>query len=284
MENKEIKAARTTYVAKDNELIQTASYKLTAEEQKLLCYVISKIKPSDKPFQLYTISALDFAEVCGIDKRHVYRDFQNICNSLKEKSRWIKIGDDTTDFQVFNEPTYNEKRGSLSVYLNSRLHKYLLNLVEKGGNYTQYELWNVLSLKSRYSIRLYELFRSYSYQNKKEFEIDRLRGLLCVDNYSVYADFKRRILDKAIKEINLYTDLNVSFKPVRAGREHKVTSVIFYITRKEPNEKISAYWKTVNRINTKNKQIKGQMSMFDLDIENEIKHTDQPITITGATQ
>ena len=108
--------------------------------------------------------------------------------------------------------------------------------------------------------------------------------MLCVENYARYPEFKRWVLDKAIAEINQYTDLKVSFKPVKTGRAHKITSVIFYITRKEPNEKISAYWKTVNRINTKNKQIKGQMSMFDLDIENEIKHTDQLISITGATQ
>lgn len=280
MDNAEIKAARTNYVAKDNELIQTASYKLTAEEQKLVCYVISKIKPSDRPFQHYTISALDFAEVCGIDKRNVYRDFKAIISSLQEKSRWVQIGDDVTLFSVFNEPTYNEKQGSISLYLNTRLHKYLLNLVEQGGNYTQYELWNVLSLKSKYSIRLYELFRSYSYQSKKEFEIDRLRGLLCVENYAKYAEFKRWVLDKAIAEINQYTDLKVSFKPIRTGREHKVVSIIFYITRKEPNEKISAYWKTVNRINSKNKQIKGQMSIFDYGIENEIKAAAKQITIT----
>ncbi len=280
MNNAEIKAARTNYVAKDNELIQTASYKLTAEEQKLVCYVISKIKPSDRPFQHYTISALDFAEVCGIDKRNVYRDFKAIISSLQEKSRWVQIGDDVTLFSVFNEPTYNEKQGSISLYLNTRLHKYLLNLVEQGGNYTQYELWNVLSLKSKYSIRLYELFRSYSYQSKKEFEIDRLRGLLCVENYAKYAEFKRWVLDKAIAEINQYTDLKVSFKPIRTGREHKVVSIIFYITRKEPNEKISAYWKTVNRINSKNKQIKGQMSIFDYGIENEIKAAAKQITIT----
>ena len=281
MEKNELKTARTTYVAKDNELIQTASYKLSAEEQKLVCYVISKIKPTDKPFQKYTISALDFAEVCGIDKRNVYRDFKNIIDGLQEKSRWIQIGDDVTKFSVFNEPTYNERQGSISVILNSRLQKHLLNLVEMGGNYTQYELWNVLSLKSKFSIRLYELFRSYAYQSKKEFDLDKLRGLLCVENYTLYADFKRRVLDKAIDEINRYTDLNVSFKAVSKGREHKVVAIVFYINRKEQNEKISAYWQTVNRINKKNGQVKGQMSIFDYDLEKEISTSDKLIHITS---
>lgn len=275
MEKTELKTARKNQVVKDNELIQTASYMLTAEEQKLLCYVISKIKPTDREFTRYTISALDFAEVCGIDKRHVYRDFKKMADGLDEKRRWIKIGDDNVKFGVFSETEYNERRGSITVVLNSRLQKHLLGLIDTGAHYTQYELWNVLSLKSKYSVRLYELFRSYSYQHKKEFDIDELRALLCVENYSMFGDFKRRVLDKAIAEINKYTDLKVSFEPVSIGREHRVVGVIFYISKKELNEKMGAYWETVNRINAKNKQIPGQRSIFDDDMEYAITHSQQ---------
>lgn len=275
MEKTELKTARKNQVVKDNELIQTASYMLTAEEQKLLCYVISKIKPTDREFTRYTISALDFAEVCGIDKRHVYRDFKKMADGLDEKRRWIKIGDDNVKFGVFSETEYNERRGSITVVLNSRLQKHLLGLIDTGAHYTQYELWNVLSLKSKYSVRLYELFRSYSYQHKKEFGIDELRALLCVENYSMFGDFKRRVLDKAIAEINKYTDLKVSFEPVSVGREHRVVGVIFYISKKELNEKMGAYWETVNRINAKNKQIPGQRSIFDDDMEYAITHSQQ---------
>ena len=275
MEKTELKTARKNQVVKDNELIQTASYMLTAEEQKLLCYVISKIKPTDREFTRYTISALDFAEVCGIDKRNVYRDFKKMADGLDEKRRWIKIGDDNVKFGVFSETEYNERRGSITVVLNSRLQKHLLGLIDTGAHYTQYELWNVLSLKSKYSVRLYELFRSYSYQHKKEFDIDELRALLCVENYSMFGDFKRRVLDKAIAEINKYTDLKVSFEPVSIGREHRVVGVIFYISKKELNEKMGAYWETVNRINAKNKQIPGQRSIFDDDMEYAITHSQQ---------
>lgn len=284
MESTELKGIRKNQVVKDNELIQTASYSLTAEEQKLLCYVISKIKPSDKEFTKYTISAADFAEICGIDKRNVYRDFKRMVDKLDDKSRWIQLGDSTVKFRVFNEPEYNPRQGSITLILNSKLQKYLIGLVDKkGARYTQYELWNILSLKSKYSIRLYELFKSYSYKQKQEFEIDKLRGLLCVENYTLYGDLKRRVLDKAIDEINRCTDLKVSIEPVTKGKEHKTVAVIFHITRKELNEKMGAYWETVNRINAKNKQIQGQYSIFDYGIENEIKSSNQ-ITITGPSQ
>lgn len=69
VEKRDVNDARSMLVVKENELVQRASYNLTLEEQKLLCYVISKIKPGDKEFQRYIISAVDFAEVCGTDKK-----------------------------------------------------------------------------------------------------------------------------------------------------------------------------------------------------------------------
>ena len=236
MEQRDREKVENQLVVKDNELITRASYNLTMEEQKLLCYVISKIKPTDKEFERYTISAMDFAELCGIDKRHIYRDFKKMV----------------------------ESKGSITVVINSGLKKYLLNLQ---SNYTKYELWNILSLKSKYSIRLYELFRSYSYQKEKEFDVEQIKSLLCAEHYTLYANFKQRVLDKAIAEINEYTDLIVSYKTKQEGKSHRVKSLTFYIKRKQHLELLEAYYKTVDKINKRERQIPGQMSIFDKDME-----------------
>ena len=279
MESREVLDAKSMLVVKENELIQRASYNLTMEEQKMLCYVISKIKPTDKEFERYTISASDFAEVCGINKANVYRDFKKMIESFDSKSQWIKIGDDNVLFRTFTEAEYNEKKGSLTVLLNSRLKKYLLD-IGKHGQYTKYELWNILSLKSKYSIRLYELFRSYSYQQEKEFDIDDLKSLLCAEQYKSFGNLKQRVLDNAINEINIFTDLKVTYETKKAGKGGKVSRIIFKIHKKKIDDKLTAYYETVDRVNKKGKQVKGQISMFDYDMENEMKHN-KSITITG---
>ncbi len=283
MESKEILSVKSMLVVKENELIQRASYHMSMEEQKLLCYVISKIKPTDKVFEQYTISALDFAEIVGIDKRHVYRDFKKMIDSFDSKAQWIKIDDTEFKFRVFSEAEYNEKKGSITVMLNSHLKKYLLD-IGKQGQYTKYELWNILSLKSKYSIRLYELFRSYSYQHEKEFEIDELKSLLCAEQYKNFNDFKKRVIDKGINEINIFTDLKVTYQTKKSGKGGRVSKIVFYIHKKKIDEKFAAYNESVERVNQRNKQVKGQISIFDYDMEQEITHNDQPITITGATQ
>ena len=57
---------RSYLVVKDNALIQKAKYNLTANEQKLVNYVITMIKPGEEEFKKYEIRALDFARLCGI--------------------------------------------------------------------------------------------------------------------------------------------------------------------------------------------------------------------------
>lgn len=282
MENREVLDAKSMLVVKENELIQRASYNLTMEEQKMLCYVISKIKPTDKEFEQYTISASDFAEICGISKTNVYRDFRQMIDNFDNKSQWVQMDGKQFKFRVFSEAEYNEKQGSITVMLNSHLKRYLLE-IGKHGQYTKYELWNILSLKSKYSIRLYELFRSYSYQQEKEFDIDNLKSLLCAEQYKSFGNLKQRVLDNAINEINIFTDLRVTYETKKAGKGGKVSKIIFKIHKKKIDDKLTAYYETVDRVNKKGKQVKGQISIFDYDMEKEMKHDNQ-ITITGATQ
>jgi len=55
---------------------------------------------------------------------------------------------------------------------------YLFNLKEK---FTQYQLYNILAMKSAFSVRIYELVKSYTYQKSKTFKIDELLQNLNID-------------------------------------------------------------------------------------------------------
>ena len=273
MDDKTLERNRAHLVMKKNEMVQKATYNMSALEQKFICYTISKIKPMDKELDFMEISALEFAEVCGIDKKNVYREFKKMCENFKHRSSWISVGDDVIELSLIGFPEYNEKSGRLKFLLNPRLKKYLLEL---GNVYTQYELWNILSLKSKYSIRLYEIFRSYAFQSFVKIELERLKGLLCAESYGRFADFERRVLKKSLDEINKLTDLEVCYEPIRygkgkCGKGSKVVSIAFTIKKKSTDKKIEAYYETIERLNHKTKQCKGQLSIFDEGMEKEIK-------------
>lgn len=274
----DIEKAREYKVVKHNDLIQKARYNLTVNQQKLIAYVISLIKPTDKDLMRYELSVADFCELCGIDKEHFYNEFKSIMLDLDSKSFLVETEEKIFNFRWFSEFEYLKGKGKVIVQLNSNLKRYLLDLY---GHYTQYELYNILAIKGKYAIRFYELFQSYftskgTKSTEKTVDIAELRKLLIAENYNEYRAFRRRVLEPSIFEINEYTDLTVSYEPIKQGKT--VAAIKFIVKRKVYPSNYAAYINTIDRINKKNGQIKGQMSLFDMP-EDTFKQ-DRKITIT----
>ena len=115
--------------------------------------------------------------------------------------------------------------GVIKIKLHNSLKPYLLELRE---NFTKYELINVLVLKSKYAIRLYELLKSYLWMGSWEVNVKDLRSVLEVeDKYLEFKEFKRRIIVPAVNEINKYTDLEVKYTTLKTGKE--ITKIHFTI-------------------------------------------------------
>lgn len=110
-------------------------------------------------------------------------------------------------------------------------------------------------MSSKHSPRLYEILKSYQKNNSQWFfEINELKYLLDCENYQRWPDFKRRVLDPAVEEINKYTDLSIAYKDVRKGRA--VVRVEFFMDKKTNTE--------LRQVNSEiSGVLDGQLSMFD---------------------
>lgn len=257
----EIDKDRSMLVVKHNDLIQKATYNLTATEQKLIIYAISKIKPTDKELDKIEIRVEDFCRICGIDKTYFYTEFKEIIDNLDAKSYWVQTDKKLFKFRWFSEAEYVNGEGKVRVLLNTNLKQYLIDLKD---HFTEYELYNILALKSKHSIRLFELFKSYSYQSYISFNIEEFRKLLYIDTvtYKNFNNLKVKVLDKAIEEINKYTELEVEYKTITKGR--KVVEIAFHIKKKGTLDSYISYRNTIDKINEDNGQIKGQVTIYDL--------------------
>lgn len=88
--------------------------------------------------------------------------------------------------------------------------------------FTQYLLQQTSQLKSIYSVRLYELLVQWKEAKKTPvFDLNTFRGQLGlgVNEYKVMGNFKLRVLDMAVNEINEKTDLKVSYEQTKKGRK-----------------------------------------------------------------
>lgn len=91
--------------------------------------------------------------------------------------------------------------------------------------------------RSSYGLALYEnCIRYRGLPHTKWFDMDMFKKLMGVlpGKYDVFRDFKRRVLDKAIDEVNTYSDLTISTEFLREGR--KVIKIRFKL--KERAKKI----------------------------------------------
>lgn len=244
----EVLKSREYLVVKGNTLIQQNRFELSLSEQKTVAFICSMIKPIsaiDKankvPFQLeYEFNIRDYCKVCGIDYDNGknYADVKATLKKLSDRSQWLDDGNGEVLVRWLAKVRTNKKSGKALVELDRDLVPFLFNL---GQKFTQYQLYNILAMKSAFSVRIYELIKSYAFQKNKTIEVDELKRLLMVENvksYKNFADFRKRVLDKAQEEINKLTDLNIYFEPITKGR--KVIKVKFRIELKNPIEKMLA--------------------------------------------
>lgn len=111
--------------------------------------------------------------------------------------------------------------GPLCYYAYSPRMKQLLHSPSMFG---KIDLVIQSRFRSSYGLALYEnCIRYRGLPQTKWFDIDLFKKLMGVQigKYDIFRDFKRRVLDKAIDEVNTYSDLIISADFVREGRKVK---------------------------------------------------------------
>lgn len=247
----EIMKRREYLVVKGNELIQNNRFELSLPEQKTIAFICSMIKPlsqkekmNSTPYQLdYEFNIRDYCKICGIDYNNGnnYAEIKKTLQKLSDRSMWVTFPENPDEEVLCRwlaKVRTNKRSGIAHVKLDEDLVPYLFEL---GQRFTQYQLYNILAMKSAFSVRLYELLKSYAFQKSKTFDLDNLKHLLMVDNvksYDRFPDFRRKVLEKAQEEINELTDLKIYFEPITKGR--KVVKIKFIIQEKNTWDRIMA--------------------------------------------
>lgn len=222
-------------VTKSNNLI-TANYDLSLQEQKLILSLASMVQPNDEEFKEYEFKIKDFMKLLEIESKTKYTEIPKITKELMKKVFEIKEGKDIIQLSWLSSARYKTGEGLVILKFDSSLKPYMLQLKEF---YTSYKLENILALKSKYSLRLFELLKCNQFKKVWNIKLDDLKDLIGAKgkSYSVYQNIKNRIILQAQKELNDKTDICFDFEEIKTGR--KVTSIKFYIysNNKNLNEK-----------------------------------------------
>jgi len=234
--------AQTYKVVKSNDLIQKSRFNLSLQEQKIVLYLISKIKPEDMDLKEHIFEIKDFCQVCGLDYDNGtnYKNIKQTLKSLRDKSVWIKIDREETTLAWIDKVTIVERSGAVRIKLDDMMKPYLLQLREK---FTQYELLYTLAMKSQYSLRLYELLKSYEYRYGQIFTVEELKEKLGAENYDRFYDFRRKVIEIAMREINELSDLNVICTMMKDSRSY--SKIKFNIKPKKDLDERLKTWQQI---------------------------------------
>ena len=145
------------------------------------------------------------AEETLFSRRFSYTDD----SGLVVKSRWIQ------------DVRYMKGEGAIEIAFTRAVVQGISRIDGAVEFFTKYLLKQTASMKSMYSVRLYELLVQWKEAKKTPiFEIDTFRSQLGigVNEYKLMSDFKKGVLLLAIKEINEKSDLTVDFKQYKKGR------------------------------------------------------------------
>ncbi len=109
------------------------------------------------------------------------------------------------------------------------------------SQFTRYYLEQTAPLTSAYAVRLYELLIQWREAAKLPmFELDHFRQQLGLSNNELFrmSDFKKRVLDLAVSQINEHTDITVTYEQHKAGRV--ITGFTFSLKQKKQPKDVTS--------------------------------------------
>lgn len=217
---------KNSLVVKDNALIN-ASYNLELTEQRLIMLAIINARESGQGITADSkleIHASDYAKLFNVSADASYKALREAVNNLFNRqfsytaeykktgkvgivrSRWVS--------RIF----YVDDLALLEITFAPDVVPLITRLEE---HFTKYEAKQIAHLTSKYATRLYELLIAWREVGKvPQLELSEFRKRLgLLDNeYTAMSDFKKRVLEPSIKQINEHTDITVTYEQHKKGR------------------------------------------------------------------
>jgi plasmid replication initiation protein len=230
-------SAKKELVVQSNRLVE-ASYRMTLVEQQIILFAICRAREEQKGLSAenwLTIGAKEFSVMFGTHPDEVYRQLKVAMKLLYARTMTLRDTHPKTgkariiETRWISAASYIDGEGAIQIIFAPLVIPYITRLESE---FTAYRLEKIGNLSSTYAVRLYELLVQYLGLGKREVEIDWLKDILQItDEYPRIVDFKKRVTDVAVEQINTHTDITTSYTQRKTGRN--VTHLNFKIDAKE---------------------------------------------------
>lgn len=272
-------------VVKDNVLIDASFYLSLVEQRLMLLGIVEAREIANLTFETpVKVSVKSYMDEFKVSSSTAYEALQNAVNTLFDRyfSYYDSVEEERFRERWIYKASYMDDRGHVVMFFTPTVISMISRLE---ANFTRYLVDQVSEFKSKYSIRLFEILAKWEKVGHTEkYAIDDLRGMLGVveDEYKLTADFKKRVLDIAVKEISKSdkTDYTIKYDQFKNGRT--ISHIQFKLIKKLDKKKKDSNDK--NTIDMFNGMTTAQIDMFGDKLSRDTAFQNHFVADVGMTQ
>ena len=201
--------------------LTSAYYEMSALQKNIFYMVQSQLGANDAPDKGYVVKVKDI--MAATDTVNIYKNLQIATESMMQKILNIPVNGNLLQVAPFSSVLYNYGEGTITLRIDSQLRPFLFNLDSK---FTTLGKTEALNVSGKHTKRIYEMLSQWKSMGLMKITLLELKHRIKLydpltkeEQYPIWAEFKRRVLDLAVEEINEKTDLNVQFYTERENRK-----------------------------------------------------------------
>ncbi len=223
-ENITMSKRKKELVVKDNSLVE-ACHSLNLVPQRLIVLAIIEAREQGtmiKAAGVLKITASDYMKHFNVKKVAAYEALRSAADELFEATFKWRSKDENGNIEInisrfVQRVTYVEGAGYIKIMFSEDVMPLITRLDKR---YTEYDLIQISDLNSSYSLRVFEMFMQWvGNRNPPTIKLEDFRERLGLphDKYLTMSDFKKRVLNPSIKEINEKTDIEAEYEQDKEG-------------------------------------------------------------------
>lgn len=224
-----MKKDKELIVVQRNNFIKGNFSTLEIRDLKILKLLVSKVNSSNKEFESYYYITKDEVRAFNFNERNIHSYIKTSLRKLGSVFIVVKNDDkEEVEISLVGKIIYDKKNGIYKVPLSKDLKEYLLDIKKE---FTKYNLCNLVHLKRKEEVKLYEYLKSISFEIFV-ISIENLKTIMEINKKSFESFFNfHKKLKETISTINESTDISVKIKIVKENNQSK--NVQFTIKRFE---------------------------------------------------
>jgi plasmid replication initiation protein len=202
--------------------LTNARYEYTELQLDLFFFLVSKLR-KDQKSDTYELNIKELSTLTG--KKYDLAYLRKATEDMGSRMFEVETPERHVQLWMFRSVEYLKGLGIIEVSLSDKIIPYLFELQ---SNFTSYGLASALRLTSKYAKRIYPICSQWKDLGEtKKHDIQdfkRMLGLLDdkgLDKMPRTSDFRKSVLDIAVKQINEHTELHISYELEKRGKTFK---------------------------------------------------------------